>query len=173
MIQNGLQQFNAHYAKALFGPVSCSKSIVRVKANHVRDPDQWTRPNDPFGDGSGRGPRDCLLVVQGAHKETLVVHAPLVVGMAASLIKGQGNDGCHIHPMLLEAVFQDTSVFDPSFLCCLLLHHWNLAMPSILRRHRQDLGKARQAIVEVRGVARPDARIQAAQHKPAKCGFWL
>ena len=61
-----------------------------------------------------------------------MIHTPLVIGMAVRLVKRQRNMGCDIHFVLLEGVLQDTLVSDPGLLRCLLLHHWNLAMPCVL-----------------------------------------
>ena len=107
-------------------------------------------------------------MVQGSDKQALMDRTSLVVGMAICLVKGERDARRDVHPVLLQAIFQKAPVFDPCFLRGLLLHHWNLAMPCMLRRHSQNLGKAGQAIVEVARIARPHARIQAAQHKPAE-----
>ena len=154
--------------KELLSPGSCPQAVVGVKANHVSHSNQRARTNHTLRDCSRSDPTIRLLVVDGSHKQALVIHASFVIGVIARLVKRKSDRGGDIHPWLFERIFQNTPVLDPCIRRCLLLHDGNLAVTCIHRGHGKDLGKARQAIVHVGRVARPNASIQTAKCKPAK-----
>ena len=157
-------------AGPLFSSCCSTKSVVWVKALHVRDTNELTRPNHTFRNRSGAQPSVGLLVVKGCNEQAWVIHTPLVIRMARCLVKGQGHSCGDVHPPLLQCVLQRTPVFDPCISGCLWLHHRKLTMAGIVRRHLKDIDQGCQAVVHISRIGRPNAGIQTAQHKP-QCGM--
>ena len=95
-----------------------------------------------------------------------MIDTPFVVCMVSSLVEHEGHRHSDVHLALLQSIFQHAFVLDPCISRGLGLNDWSLAVPTIVGRHRKQIGEGVHAIRHIVGIAWPDARVQTTKHKP-------